>query len=85
MTGPAPDLSKVAALLRERFVPSGTTQIDETTSLVESGWLDSFAIVELVAFLEREYGVKLPDRDVTPRNFETLASIRRILVRAGAR
>ncbi len=85
MTTPLPDLSKVAALLLERFAPSGTAQIDETTSLVESGWLDSFAIVEVVAFLEREYGVRLPDRDVTPRNFETLATIRRLLTRAGSR
>ena len=85
MTTPLPDLSKVAALVLERFAPSGTAVIDETTSLVESGWLDSFAIVELVAFLEREYGVRLPDRDVTPRNFETLASIRRLLERAAAR
>jgi acyl carrier protein len=79
------DLSKVAALLLERFAPSGTAAIEETTSLVESGWLDSFAIVEVVAFLEREYGVRLADRDVIPRNFETLASIRRLLARAGAR
>ena len=85
MTTPVVDLSKVTALLLERFAPSGTSQIDETTSLVDSGWLDSFAIVEVVAFLEREYGVRLPDRDVTPRNFETLASIRRLLERAAAR
>ena len=82
---PAADLSKVAGMILERFAPRGTTAIEETTSLVESGWLDSFAIVEVVAFLEREYRVRLPDRDVTPRNFETLTTIRRLLERAGTR
>jgi len=79
------DLSKLSALILQRFAPRGTASIDESTSLVQSGWLDSFAILDLVLFLENEYRVRLPDREVVPGNFENLASIRRLLERAGSR
>lgn len=78
-----PDLSKLSALILRHFAPRGLTAIDETTSLVKSGWLDSFGILDLVQLLESEYRVRLLDRDVVPENFENLASIRRLVERAG--
>jgi acyl carrier protein len=80
-----PGLAPLSAFIRERFAPRGIGRLDESTSLVESGWLDSFAIVELVAFLEREFQVVLRDEDVVPANFETLGAIRRLLERAAPR
>lgn len=77
-----PDLAPVAVFIQTRFAPRGTTRIDAATSLVESGWLDSFAIVDLVAFLEHEYGVTLGDREIVPANFETLAAIGQLVERA---
>ena len=79
------DLSKLSAHVLKRFAPRGTAAIDDSTSLVKSGWVDSFGIVELVAFLEKEHAVKLPDREVVPENFENLGAIRRMLERLGAR
>jgi acyl carrier protein len=78
-------LEQLSAFILERFAPLGASRLDESTSLVESGWLDSFAIVELVAFLEREFQVVLRDNDVVPINFETLGAIRRLLERATPR
>ena len=45
--------------------------------------VDSFGIVEIVSFLETEYGVRLPDGDVVPENFENLETIRALLRRCG--
>jgi acyl carrier protein len=80
-----PGLAQLSAFILERVAPRGATGLDESTSLVESGWLDSFAIVELVAFLEREFRVVLRDEDVVPANFETLGAIRRLLEQATPR
>jgi acyl carrier protein len=44
-------------------------------SLFESGMLDSFAINDLVAALESEFAVGIPDSDLDPRKFETIARI----------
>jgi acyl carrier protein len=49
--------------------------VEEDESLFDSGLLDSFALPELVSGLEKEFGIKIPDSDLNPRKFETLARI----------
>ena len=44
-------------------------------SLLEHGVLDSMAMVELIAFLEGEFGVKVARTDMVPENFETIQAI----------
>jgi acyl carrier protein len=42
-------------------------------SLFESGLLDSFALPDLIAAIERHFGVQVPDADLSPRKFDSLA------------
>ena len=44
-------------------------------SLFESGIVDSFALPDLVAALEREFSISIPDSDLMPRKFETIERI----------
>ncbi len=44
-------------------------------SLFESGLLDSFALADFVGGLEREFSIRIPDSDLSPRKFDTLARI----------
>jgi acyl carrier protein len=46
-------------------------------SLFDSGLLDSFALPDMVSALEQEFGIAIPDSDLTPRKFESIASIER--------
>ena len=48
-------------------------------SLFDSGVLDSFALPDMVTALEDEFGIKVPDSDLTPRKFESIASIVRYI------
>ncbi len=48
---------------------------DEGASLFELGVIDSFGLMDLIADLEGRLGVKVPDADLQPRKFETLAKI----------
>ena len=48
---------------------------DAEESLFDSGYLDSFALTDMVAELEREFGIAIPDSDLTPRRFDSLARI----------
>lgn len=50
---------------------------DADASLFELGVLDSFGLMDAVARLEEAFGVSVPDADLTPRRFETLAKIER--------
>ncbi|HEV7365578.1 MAG TPA: acyl carrier protein, partial [Gemmatimonadales bacterium] len=45
--------------------------------LLERGIIDSMGVLELIAFLETEFGIVVVDEDVTDENLGTLASIHR--------
>jgi acyl carrier protein len=44
-------------------------------SLFESGLLDSFTLPDLVTAIESEFGIRIPDRDLTPRKFASVTRI----------
>ncbi len=44
-------------------------------SLFDAGVLDSFALPDLMAALEQEFGIRIPDSDLNPRKFDTLDRI----------
>jgi acyl carrier protein len=43
--------------------------------LFKSGVLDSFTLVDLVAILEEQCSIKIPDGDVNAANFQTIQDI----------
>jgi acyl carrier protein len=44
-------------------------------SLFESGLLDSFTLTDLVAAIESEFSICIPDSDLTPRKFDSVTRI----------
>ena len=67
----------LAALIRTASKQDVTPQVDE--SLFDSGLLDSFALPDLVSAIEREFHIAIPDSDLSPRKFESIARIERYL------
>ena len=57
-------------------------KLGETDSLLERGIIDSMGVMELVAFIESEFGVSVGDDDVTEEN---IGSLRAIAAFVGAR
>jgi acyl carrier protein len=53
--------------------------LTDTTPLMTSGILDSLATLELVSFLEKEYGIELEARDVDASRLGTLADISKLV------
>ena len=58
-----------------------TKTIDRDTPLFSSGLIDSFSLVSLMAYLEKESGILIEPADIELKNFDTLG---RILAYAGA-
>lgn len=44
-------------------------------SLFVSGLLDSFALADFVSGLEQEFGVTIPDADLSARKFDTIGKV----------
>ena len=49
--------------------------LKDDTPLLETGILDSLALLRLLVFLEEEFNVPVDDFEVIPENFETIDSI----------
>jgi acyl carrier protein len=64
---------RILAIVRK--VSNQTAAPDPDESLFDSGYLDSFALPDMVTELEREFGIKIPDSDLHPRKFESIAKI----------
>lgn len=64
------DIRNLVATLAQSPVPE-----DVDASLFEAGVIDSFGVMDLVAKLEIAFGIQVPDSDMLPRKFETLAKI----------
>jgi acyl carrier protein len=47
--------------------------------LLEQGLLDSLDLMKLIAFLERRYLLVVPEEEITPANFRSLAAIRTLI------
>ena len=56
-------------------------QIDEDTRLIEHGLIDSIGLMELMDYIEQETGVRVPDEEVHPGNFQTVASMEAMIAR----
>lgn len=45
------------------------------TRLIEAGVLDSMGLVRLIQFVEQQFGITIPDTDVTPDLFNSPADL----------
>lgn len=49
----------------------------DTDSLIESGIVDSTGILELIEFLESEFGIQVKEEETVPKNLDSLDALRR--------
>lgn len=54
-------------------------QIDAASNLKQVG-IDSFSTVEIILFIERKFGVSIPDEKLIPDNFKTIQSLAAIVL-----
>ncbi len=62
----------------ENNILAEAVQIDATTNLKQAG-IDSFSTVEIILFIERRFGVSIPDEKLLPENFKTLQALAAIV------
>lgn len=68
---------RIVELLREIVDAQQVAFPSETVSLFEAGVLDSFGMLEFLTTLEEEFNIRIPEDDLVPSNFETIAKISR--------
>lgn len=66
----------VRKFIAESFIyREGLTSITDDDSLLEKGLIDSTGVLELVFFIEKNFGVKVADDEVVPDNLDSVRVI----------
>jgi len=47
----------------------------DTDSLLETGTIDSTGFLELIAFIEETYGIKVKDDELVPENLDSIVNV----------
>lgn len=50
-------------------------QLTSETSLLQSGTIDSTGVLELVMFVEENYGIKIQDDELLPENLDSIQNV----------
>lgn len=58
----------------ETNILSEEVRITADSNLQQAG-IDSFSTVEIILFIERRFGVMVPDEKLVPENFRTLKAL----------
>jgi acyl carrier protein len=53
-------------------------------SLLERGIIDSTGVLELVVFLEKEYGIEINDNELVPANLDSIRNLVEFVMRKTA-
>lgn len=72
---------RVRGFIASMFLTDGSTQLGDDDSLLQMQIVDSTGFLELVGFLESEFGIKVGDDEMLPENLDTLGSIEQFLAR----
>jgi acyl carrier protein len=72
---------KVRNFVVDNFLFGQADDLQDDTSFLEAGILDSTGVLEVVAFLEQQFGVRVDDDELTPENLDSIASIGEFVAR----
>ncbi len=73
MTGNIQD--RIRRFIQNRFASARHRRVGDHDHLLEQGILDSLGVLDVVGFLEQEFGIALADDELTPDHFRSIATL----------
>ena len=71
--------SEIRHFIVENYLFGRDNGFGEEESFLDRGILDSTGVMELIAFIEGRFGVKVEDHELLPENLDTLSSLARFI------
>ena len=69
----------VREFIAENFLFRADADVRDDQSLLDSGVIDSTGVLELIAFLEQTYGIRVADEEIVPDNLDSIDNMTRYL------
>jgi len=66
---------RLRAFVAKNFHLPDPDSFDDMTSFIDRGVIDSTGVLELVTFVEAEYGLAVADDEIVPANFDSISAL----------
>ena len=74
--------TQIRAYIAENFLfSSNGYDLPDESSFLEEGVIDSTGTLELVMFVEEQFGFEVADDEIEPQNFDSVANLAAYVVR----
>ena len=64
-----------AFLAANYFLGDDPSQLAASSSLIEAGLIDSTGVLELVGYLEEQFGIRITNEELLPENLDSIENI----------
>ena len=71
---------KVRRYVGDELLSGDDEDLDGSTRLMETGIIDSMTMIELIAYIEKTFALKIPESHVNPEAFATLDAVTDLVV-----
>ena len=72
-------VDRIRAFIMDKFPLARKKPIAAEDDLLESGIIDSLGILDLVSFLEQEFGIVVADDELVPEHFQSIDCLTRFV------
>jgi acyl carrier protein len=66
---------QVRSYIVDNFLFGDDNGLEDSTSFLESGMIDSTGILEVIGFLEEQFAIKVNDDELVPENLDSIRNI----------
>ena len=66
---------KIREFITENFLFGEANGLNDGTSFLEEGIIDSTGVLELVNFLEEEFSITVDDEELIPENLDSINNV----------
>jgi len=66
---------KIRAFIMENFLFGNDQGLNDDTSFLDEGIIDSTGILELVSFMEEEFSISVEDDEILPENLDSITNV----------
>lgn len=73
---------KLTQFIRKQYmIPEDDGNFTAGTQLFDAGYIDSFGMNDLIAYIERDFGVKIEDKDISQGALDSISNMAAAIVK----
>ncbi len=75
--------SKIRDFIVENFLFGSADELNDDSSFLDGGIIDSTGVLELVEFLEEDFSISIDDEELIPENLDSINNVAAFLKTKG--